>query len=126
MLNTQCIISNLSTIDKANKSLILFEKSSIRIIFDIICKSCKLYNLLLYFKSNTAVSGENMLDIKQIRKNPKEIEKKLKTKIPEIELSSLIELDNIIRRIQTSNRNNRKQIIPRRKNDLRSPNLKRP
>jgi len=42
-----------------------------------------------------------MLDIKEIRKNPSEIEKKLKTKDPEIDLSSLLEIDEAIRLAQT-------------------------
>lgn len=38
-----------------------------------------------------------MIDIKKIRTNPKEIEAKLKTKDPEVEVSSILDLDNKIR-----------------------------
>ncbi|MBI5345698.1 MAG: serine--tRNA ligase [Chlamydiae bacterium] len=42
-----------------------------------------------------------MLDLKLIRQDPKVIEKKLQTKIPEIDLSSIISLDSKIRELQT-------------------------
>lgn len=42
-----------------------------------------------------------MLDIKKIRTSAKEIEKKLKTKDPSIELSSIINLDEEVRKLQT-------------------------
>lgn len=42
-----------------------------------------------------------MLDIKQIRKDPKGIEAKLKTKIAEIDLSHILALDERTRKIQT-------------------------
>jgi seryl-tRNA synthetase len=42
-----------------------------------------------------------MLDLKKIRTNPEEIEKKLRTKDPTIQLSPIIELDNKIREILT-------------------------
>lgn len=41
-----------------------------------------------------------MLDIKLLRENPKEIEKKLKTKDPEISLSSIISLDEKLRELK--------------------------
>lgn len=42
-----------------------------------------------------------MLDIKLIRKNPKEIQEKLKTKLKEADLSRVLELDEIIREKKT-------------------------
>lgn len=42
-----------------------------------------------------------MLDIKLIRKDPKAIEKKLQTKLPEIDLSEIVELDNKVRELKT-------------------------
>ena len=42
-----------------------------------------------------------MLDVKQLRKNPQEIETKLKTKDPEINLGSILELDEKIREVMT-------------------------
>lgn len=42
-----------------------------------------------------------MLDIKKIRTNPQEIEKKLKTKDPSIDLSKIIAMDDEIRKYQT-------------------------
>ena len=46
-----------------------------------------------------------MLDIKQIRKAPKEIEQKLKKKDPTITLSSILELDEKIRTMQSETEN---------------------
>ncbi|MCH9630282.1 MAG: Serine--tRNA ligase [Chlamydiia bacterium] len=40
-----------------------------------------------------------MLDIKLIRENPAEVEKKLKTKDPDVELSSLLDLEEHVRKI---------------------------
>lgn len=40
-----------------------------------------------------------MLDIKLIRENPEEIERKLKTKDPDVELASLLELEENVRKI---------------------------
>lgn len=42
-----------------------------------------------------------MLDIKLIRQEPKNIEKKLKTKIPDIDIFKILSLDDEIRKIQT-------------------------
>lgn len=42
-----------------------------------------------------------MLDINLIRENPKEIEAKLKTKDPEIDLSSILSLDHELRQLKT-------------------------
>lgn len=42
-----------------------------------------------------------MLDIKLIRKDPAAIEKKLKTKVPEVDLSTIIDLDNHVRELKT-------------------------
>jgi seryl-tRNA synthetase len=42
-----------------------------------------------------------MLDIKKIRKNPKEIEKKLQKKDPKINLTKILEIDEKIRKLQT-------------------------
>lgn len=42
-----------------------------------------------------------MLDLKNLRKNPQEIEKKLKNKIPEISLSPLLALDEKLRGLKT-------------------------
>jgi seryl-tRNA synthetase len=42
-----------------------------------------------------------MLDIKQLREHPKEIEKKLQTKDPDISLKEILELDEAIRKLKT-------------------------
>jgi seryl-tRNA synthetase len=42
-----------------------------------------------------------MLDIKLIRQNPKEIEEKLKNKLPDIDIFKILSLDDEIRKIQT-------------------------
>jgi seryl-tRNA synthetase len=42
-----------------------------------------------------------MIDIKLIRKDPKEIEKRLKTKVPETNLSKVLALDEDLRKLQT-------------------------
>ena len=42
-----------------------------------------------------------MLDIKELRKNPKEFEEKLKTKDPQVSLSSILTLDEKIRLLKT-------------------------
>ncbi len=44
-----------------------------------------------------------MLDIKQIRENPQEIEKKLKSKIPSIDIFKILSLDEELRKIQKKN-----------------------
>ncbi len=42
-----------------------------------------------------------MIDIKLMRKDPKEVEKRLKTKVPEIDLKKVLSLDESLRKIQT-------------------------
>ena len=42
-----------------------------------------------------------MLDIKELRKDPKAFEAKLKTKIPEIDISPILGLDEKIRALKT-------------------------
>ena len=42
-----------------------------------------------------------MLDIKEVRKNPSEVERKLKTKDPQIELKPLLDMDERLRSLKT-------------------------
>lgn len=43
-----------------------------------------------------------MLDLKEIRKNPDLFEKRLRTKVPDVDISSLLRLDEEVRRLKTS------------------------
>ncbi|KPK33255.1 MAG: seryl-tRNA synthetase [Chlamydiae bacterium SM23_39] len=65
-----------------------------------------------------------MLDLKKIRNNPNEIEAKLKTKDPSIDIKSLLQLDEEIRQLQTksedlkSKKNKFSKQIGKKKEDL--------